>query len=108
VGYLVFRHSNHWLNECGPHLGVKSNFAVSIVWDLDCVNLMRLQIKAHRFTCASYNPFEVLHLDHIGPLTNGNEYILFIIDAFSRWVELFPTKSTTATETASLILNHVG
>ena len=52
-------------------------------------NRLRLPIKAHRFTCASYNPFEVLHLDHIGPLTkdaHGNEYILVIIDAFSRWV----------------------
>jgi hypothetical protein len=27
-------------------------------------NRLRLPIKAHRFTCASYNPFEVLHLDH--------------------------------------------
>ena len=75
---------------------------------------MRLQIKAHRFTCSSYIPFEVLHLDHIGPLTkvaNGNEYILVIIDAFSRWVELlsqFPSKSITAAETASMIPNHVG
>ncbi len=74
-------------------------------------NGLRLPIKAYRFTCASYNPFEVLHLDHIGPLTNdahGNEYILVIIDAFSRWVELFPTKSTTAAETASIMLNHIG
>jgi transposase InsO family protein len=74
-------------------------------------NRLRIPIKAHRFTCASYNPFEVLHLDHIGPLTkdaHGNEYILVIIDAFSRWVELFPTKSTTAVETASVILNHIG
>ena len=30
------------------------------------MNRMRLQIKTHRFTCASYNPFEVLN---IGPLT---------------------------------------
>ena len=75
------------------------------------MNRMRLQIKTHRFTCASYNPFEVLHLDHIGPLTkdaHGNEYILVIIYAFSRWVELFLTKSTTALETASVILNHIG
>ena len=74
-------------------------------------NRLRLSIKAHRFTCASYNPFEVLHLDHNGPLTkdaHGNEYILVIIDAFSRWVELFPTKSTTAVETALVILNHIG
>ena len=53
----------------------------------EVMNRMRLQIKTHRFTCASYNPFEVLHLDHIGPLTkdaHGNEYIRVIIDAFSR------------------------
>ena len=39
---------------------------------------------------------------------HGNEYILVIIDAFSRWAELFPTKSTTAVETALVILNHIG
>ena len=64
------------------------------------INRMRLQIKTHRFTCAFYNPFEVLHLDHIGPLTkdaHGNEYILVIIDAFSRWVE-----------TAAAILKRIG
>ena len=75
------------------------------------MNRLRLPIKTHPFTCASYNPFEVLHLDHIGPLAkdaHGNEYILVIIDAFSRWVELFPTKTTTAIETASVILNHIG
>ena len=47
----------------------------------------------------------------IGPLTkdaHGNEYILVIINAFSRWVELFPTKSTTVVETASVMLNHIG
>jgi len=72
---------------------------------------LRLPIKAHRFTCTSFNPFEVLHPDHIGPLTkdvHGNEYVLVIIDAFSRWVELFPTKSTTAVETALVMLNHIG
>ena len=74
-------------------------------------NRLRIPIKTHQFTCASYNPLEVFHLDHIGPLTkdaHGNEYILVIIDAFSRWVELFPTKTTTAIETASVILNHIG
>ena len=32
-------------------------------------NRLRIPIKAHRFTCASYSPFEVLHLDNIGPLS---------------------------------------
>jgi len=30
------------------------------------VGRIHLQIKTHPFTCASYNPFEILHLDHIG------------------------------------------
>ena len=72
---------------------------------------LRIPIKTHPFTCASYNPFEVLHLDHIGPLRpdeKGNLFILVVIDAFSRWVELYPTKTTTAVESASCIFQHFG
>jgi hypothetical protein len=49
---------------------------------------LKLLIKTHPFT--SYNPFESLHIDHIGPLPvddKGNSHILVMIDAFSRWVE---------------------
>ena len=62
---------------------------------------LKIFIKTHPFTCASYNPFESLHIDHIGPLPvddKGNSHILVRIDAFSRWVELFPTKTTGASE----------
>jgi transposase InsO family protein len=72
---------------------------------------IHLQIKTHPFTCASYNPFEVLHLDNIGPLrpdAKGHTFILVIIDAFSRWVELYPTATTSAVETASCIFQHFG
>jgi len=41
MGYLHFPHLLWWLNEWCPHLSEESNFAVSIVWDLDCVNLIR-------------------------------------------------------------------
>jgi len=49
------------------------------------------------------HPFEVLAMDHIGPLVaddDGHQYILVLIDSFSRWVELYPTKGVTADETA--------
>ena len=72
---------------------------------------LRIPIKTHPFTCASYNPFEVLHLDHIGPLrpdVQGNMFILVIIDAFLRWVELYPKKTTTAVESVSCIFQHFG
>ncbi len=50
--------------------------------------------------------------DHIGPLPKdgdeGYQYILVVICAFSRWIELFPTKTTTAEETARCIHQHFG
>jgi hypothetical protein len=51
----------------------------------------------HPFTCASYNPDE-----------KGNTHIHVMIDAFSRWVELFPTKTTGASEAASCTFQHFG
>jgi hypothetical protein len=54
-----------------------------------------LAIRTHPFTCAAYYPFEVIALDRILPLVideKGHQYVLVIIDAFSRWVELYPPK----------------
>jgi len=61
--------------------------------------------------CPSYNPFEVLHLDHIDPLRpeiNDTMVILLIIDAFSRWVELYPTKASMVVESGSCIFQNFG
>ena len=49
----------------------------------DNVLIVTLLIDYGYLSKLSYNPFEVLHLDHIEPLTkdaHGNEYILVIID----------------------------
>ena len=67
--------------------------------------------QEHYFLEASYNPFQCLHIDHIGPLPSddkGNTHILVMIDAFSRWVELFPTKTTGTSEAAGCIFQHFG
>ena len=61
------------------------------------------------FTSASYNLFESLHIDHVGPLPvddKGNTHILVMIDAFSRWFELFPTKTAGESETAGCIFQQ--
>ena len=50
-------------------------------------------------------------VERIWPLLSaakGHTFILVIIDAFSRWVELYPTTTTTAVETASCIFQHFG
>ena len=72
---------------------------------------LKIQIRTHPFTCASYHPFEVIHLDRISllrPDTHGNMIILVLIGAFSRWVELFTNEATTALESASCIFQHMG
>lgn len=46
-------------------------------------------------------PFEVIHIDYFGPLQQSNDgfkYIFVIVDVYSRYTWLFPTKSTGTKE----------
>ena len=50
-------------------------------------------------------------MDSIGPFPAdkiGNQYVHVMFDCFSRFVELMPTKSTTANEAAYAMLQHFG
>jgi hypothetical protein len=54
---------------------------------------------------------EVLNIDTVGPLpadSDGYQYVFVIVDCFSRWVEMYPMKSTNASETGVALLQHVG
>jgi len=69
------------------------------------------EIKTHPFTTASYSPMDVLNIDTIGPVAKdaqGNEYIVVVIDCFTRWVELFGVPDTTAISAARVLLQHTG
>jgi hypothetical protein len=68
-------------------------------------------ITAQKFTLSTSNPMECINIDSIGPLSedqNGNKYIIVIIDTFSRWVELYPVRSTDAITAAKTLLHFVG
>ena len=71
---------------------------------------LKLRIKIRPFTTSSLSPFEMVCLDHIGPIQVDNKdlYILVIIDCFSRWIELFVTESTSAIDTAKCLFNYYG
>jgi len=46
-------------------------------------------------------PFRIIHIDYFGPLTpsdQGHKHILLIVDAFTRFVWLFASKTTNAKE----------
>ncbi|MBS0647573.1 MAG: DDE-type integrase/transposase/recombinase, partial [Verrucomicrobia bacterium] len=58
-----------------------------------------------------YEPFQRLAMDFIGPLpvdADGNAFLLVIVDAFTRWVELFSLPAATAEVTADCILQVIG
>lgn len=51
-------------------------------------------------------PLETFHIDHLGPMTSTDKqykYILAIIDAFTKFCWLYPTKTMSASETLSKI-----
>ena len=75
------------------------------------LSTIKVPIQAHTFTTATYEPHQRLNMDTIGPFPDDEDgycYILVIIDTFTRWIELFPIKSTTAAETAQALLQHFG
>jgi transposase InsO family protein len=68
-------------------------------------------VVAGRFTTASYQPMERLNIDHQGPFPpdlDGNTHIRAVIDCFSRWIELYPVRSTDAATTAEALIQHIG
>lgn len=91
---------------------------------------MRERVMDHNkscITCIAYNPknkrydgeltmvekpklpFEVIHVDHLGPLERGkgkNEHILALVDAFSKFIKLFPTKTTKTVEVIKCLRSY--
>ena len=75
------------------------------------MSYVKTSIHTHPFTVAAYHPMERMALDSIGPLepsADGYQYILVLIDCFTRWVELYALKDLTAIATAKVLLQHFG
>lgn len=54
-------------------------------------------------------PLHTIHIDHIGPMTETKKqynYLLTIVDAFTKFVWIFPTKSTTSKEAIDKLQIH--
>ena len=64
-----------------------------------------------RFSVAVSQPNMRLAIDSLGPLDadeNGFQHVLVLIDCFSRFVDLFPTRSTTAAEAVKILIAYYG
>jgi len=66
--------------------------------------------RRHRTTMMNYQagyPGERIHMDFLGPFTtssNGNRYILSIVDQFTKWIEVCPTPDQSAELTAQILV----
>lgn len=55
-------------------------------------------------------PMQKIHIDHVGPFIKseqGNMHILVIVDALTRFVKLYPSETTNATETVDHVEKFV-
>lgn len=88
---------------------IKENIASHISNCLDCIAFSAIENK-HREYLQNIDkgsmPFQTVHLDHYGPLNQTslkNKYILLIIDAFTKFIKLNPTKTTNTREVVAIL-----
>jgi hypothetical protein len=70
------------------------------------MSVIKPPIELQRYTTAEYAPFITVGIDTIGPLAQdrvGNQYILVVIDCFTKFIELYAIPSTTALEAAKAL-----
>ena len=72
---------------------------------------LKVPIVTTPFTTAAYSLNQKIMIDTIGPLPmsdDGDQYIMVVIDCFSRYVELYVLKEITALATARRLIEHFG
>ena len=72
---------------------------------------MKKVIHSYPFTVSSYGLWDTVSVDYIESLipdSEGNNMIIVIVDNFSRFTDLYPTKSTNAIGAAQALLSFSG
>jgi transposase InsO family protein len=98
------------LNVKEPHMRSMVRTLIRQCTHCQLAGLQRDTTKADLFHTSTTHPMARLNVDTIGPFKKddkGNEYILVIIDTFTRWVELFPIQSTHGKDAAFCIYDHI-
>ena len=75
------------------------------------MKLLKRPIQTRPFKTGSYGLWDQVAMDSIGPLpesSNGNKYILTLIDTFSRTVELIALPDLTAEKAAEALIGFIG
>jgi len=73
--------------------------------------MLKPQITAKLYIRSVHTPWQKINIDTMGPLPieeDMNKYIIVIIDSFSRFVLLYPSKDASAKSAAYALLNCIG
>lgn len=69
------------------------------------------EVRTERFTVNALQPMELVSIDTMGPFQESKQgycFVVVIIDCFTRFVELYPSRSTSAMEAATCSINFAG
>ena len=76
------------------------------------ISQIKVQISTAPFVASSREPMSRISFDSIGVLTEDvdwkYDHVMVVIDNFTRWVELYPTRGATAAEAARVLIDHTG
>ncbi len=105
AGHQGMDRTRHRIKDKYYWFGMTSDINQYISTCASC-NRSKKASKQAKYQLTSFQaglPMERVHLDFLGPLprsTRGNEYILMMVDQFTKWVECVPLPSQTAEVTA--------
>ena len=65
--------------------------------------------NAHQVQYHAGSPLEMIHIDILGPLietSRGNQYVLVVVDQFSKWAECYVLSDQTAERVARTLVSE--
>jgi hypothetical protein len=100
-----------WKNERWPYM--RDHVRRFIKHCPCCQKLSDIKVAfvTRPYTVGSYEPMEYISFDTIGPLSEdseGNKFLVAIIDNFSRFLRLYPCKDTSSGSAVRALMQHTG
>jgi predicted aspartyl protease len=105
MGHQGIQRTKERMKEKFSWYGMGNDIAGFVAGCATC-NQNKKSTKTGKFPLTEYQagaPMERVHIDFLGPLPRtprGNEYVLMMVDQFTKWVECVPMPSQTAEATA--------